>query len=116
MKPNGHGSFRVSTSGELHILAASAPNAAGPLLLCIRPEALAVDGNDAAPATSEAVIEARVDDVVFTAGNVRYRVTTADGVRLVVRRPLQRHGRQIEPGASVRLHYSPADVLIIARE
>jgi putative spermidine/putrescine transport system ATP-binding protein len=116
IKPNGHGSFRVRAGDGLDLIAASAPPAGSALTLCIRPEALAIEAEGASEPSPETVIPARVDDVVFTAGTVRYRVSTADGARLVVRRPLQRQGREIEPGAAVRLVYAPSDIQIIDRE
>ena len=116
VKSNGHGTFKVTAGDGLDLLASSVPDGGGALTLCIRPEALAIEADSPGETSRDAIIKARVDDVVFTAGTVRYRVSTPDGARLVVRRPLQRQGREIEPGADVRLLYAPADVLIIARE
>jgi ABC-type Fe3+/spermidine/putrescine transport system ATPase subunit len=112
LRPGPNGSLKVITADGLELDAESARAApAGPLVACVRPEAISL----AAPEATS-VIAGTVEDVIFTAGTVRCRIAAPGGARILMRRPLERDRPTIAIGDSVRLSYRPADTLLIAKE
>ncbi|MFO0292485.1 MAG: ABC transporter ATP-binding protein [Rhodospirillales bacterium] len=110
---SGAGVVAITADGlEIPALGAG-PEASGGqgLAVCIRPEAISIAARDGASGG----IAGRVEDVIFTAGAIRYRVA-AGAARLVVRRPLERNARQLAIGDEVVLSHLPEDTLIIRKE
>ena len=118
VKPNGHGTLSVTTEEGLMLTAAPAgEEASGALAVCIRPEALTIRPGEAGDVgAGETCISGRVEDVVFTAGTIRYRVATPGGARLTVRLPSQRQTSEIASGANVTLTCKSTDTLLIPKE
>ena len=61
-------------------------------------------------------IAGEIQDVVFTAGTVRYRVTTPGGAQLTVKLPSQRQVADLEVGQPVTLTCTTSDTLLIPKE
>jgi putative spermidine/putrescine transport system ATP-binding protein len=111
LRPGPDGIVKVTTVDGLELEAEGKAVPAGPLVACMRPEAISI----AAPGTGP-VIAGTVEDIIFTAGSVRCRVATPGGVRMLMRRPLERHRPSIAIGDPIQLSYRPADTLLIAKE
>jgi putative spermidine/putrescine transport system ATP-binding protein len=89
----------------------------GAVVVCVRPEALTIlRDRDPTRAQGDIRIPGRIQDVVFTAGTVRYRVATDTGARILVKLPSRRHLPQLDVGQSVTLACAPADILLIQKE
>jgi putative spermidine/putrescine transport system ATP-binding protein len=118
VKRNGSDRLLITTRDGLQL--ASDPREGsldGTFVACIRPEALTIL-QDGAPAQTpcKTHIPGRVQDVVYTAGTVRYHVTTDTGARCVVKLTSQRHLPQFDVGQPVTLACSSADTLLIQKE
>ena len=83
---------------------------AGPCKLLIRPENVRVlrDG-ETAPCMADAVLE----DVIFAGGVTNLRARLAGGVLLVAKRLTEEAQLGLTQGASVRLGWSPSDVVVL---
>ena len=118
VKPNGGGTCAVTTREGLELTSAPAGNAtAGPLVVCLRPEALSVrPGADSGHNAEGSRIAGQIQDVVFTAGTVRYRVTTPGGALITVKLPSQRQVPDLQVGQPVTLACTTNDTLLIPKE
>jgi putative spermidine/putrescine transport system ATP-binding protein len=118
VKRNGSDRLLITTRDGLQ-LESNARDASlhGAFVACIRPEALSIV-EDGAPAKTHCKthIPGRVQDVVYTAGTVRYHVTTDTGARCVVKLTSRRHLPQLDVGQAVTLACSSADTLLIQKE
>jgi putative spermidine/putrescine transport system ATP-binding protein len=118
VKPNGGGSLAIRTKDGL-VLSTRHLGVAdeGALVACIRPESLSLRTRDEAGHTSsETRIAGRIEDVVFTAGTVRYRVAANSGARLTIKLPAQRQHPQFDVGQPVMVRCAADDVLLIPKE
>ncbi len=118
VKPNGGGTFAVTTREGLQLTSAVADASKdGALVVCLRPEALGVQpGSESGHSADGARIAGEIQDVVFTAGTVRYRVTTPGGAQLTVKLPSQRQVPDLEVGQPVTLTCTTSDTLLIPKE
>ncbi len=115
---NGHGTFAVTTREGLVLTAASCDSQADrPLVVCIRPEALAI-GTSAAHEHSDhgSTIDGVVQDVVFTGGTMRYRVRSPSGALLTVKLVSQRQAIPFAIGDAVAVSCAATDVAILPKE
>ncbi|SMG26339.1 ABC transporter ATP-binding protein [Paraburkholderia susongensis] len=94
-------------------------------VVCVRPEAVRIAAADApfddTPDDKPGChllnrLTGVVEDVVFAAGTVRYRVRVGTSLRLAVRQNAQRREDLYPAGAPVALVWSINDTLLIARE
>jgi putative spermidine/putrescine transport system ATP-binding protein len=118
VQPNGSGSVMATTSEGLILASSSIAAAAGAVLVaCVRPEAIQIHhapaGGNSCGATQ---VAGHIQDIVFNAGTVRYRVTTDAGARFTVKLHAQRHGPAFEIGQAVFLTWRTADTLLIPKE
>jgi len=118
VKRNGSGRLLITTRDGLHLESDSREGSLdATFVACIRPEALTIlqDGTPAQTHCKTHIL-GRVQDVVYTAGTVRYHVTTNTGARCVVKLTSQRHLPQFNVGQAVTLACSPTDTLLIQKE
>jgi putative spermidine/putrescine transport system ATP-binding protein len=118
VKKNGSDRLLITTRDGLQLASDTREESLdGSLVACIRPEALAIHEEGAQPQTHcKSYIPGRVQDVVYTAGTVRYHVTTDTGARCVVKLTSKRHLPQFDVGQAITLACSSADTLLIQKE
>jgi putative spermidine/putrescine transport system ATP-binding protein len=101
----------VRTDGGLTVRA----TAAGPVrpgsAVCVRPEGVLL-GPEARGADN--VFQGVVEEAVYTAGSIRYRVRVGEGRAVVtVRRPSRPGTRLLSPGTQVEVGWSRRDALVV---
>ncbi|MCC7049915.1 MAG: ABC transporter ATP-binding protein [Alphaproteobacteria bacterium] len=84
------------------------------MMACVRPERIAVNGEAAESADNR--VEGVVDDTVFAAGTLRYRVRVKDSILLTVRHHPGQGVRPALPGERVVLSWRADDTLLIPKE
>lgn len=103
-----------------HVLSAASRGDALPqegAMACVRPEAVHIFVPDAPDAQAwHNRLDGQVEDAVFSAGTVRYRVRVGPSLCIAVRQHAERRTDLHAPGASVTLGWSSHDTLLIAKE
>ncbi|MCC6471082.1 MAG: ABC transporter ATP-binding protein [Alphaproteobacteria bacterium] len=84
------------------------------IMACVRPEAIGLNHRTSAAAGN--TVEGIVDDAVYTAGMLRYRVRVSDSIQLTVRQPPGHAAHHAIPGERVVLSWRAEDTLLVPRE
>lgn len=108
------GSGRIAIAGNTSIaVPGGAWTEGSDLLVMVRPEKIRLAGIDGTVSEGGNVLSGEVASISFIGGMTRVTVQTENGLTVTAKMMSERAESRPEPGAQVRLYWSPADMVVL---